>query len=97
MEKRIRITFSIEELQTIVDTAVKNALKDLPVSKESAKTDDPILLSRQETADLLKISLVTLHDWTNTGILKSYKISGRVYYKKHEVLATVRSAVHRVK
>jgi hypothetical protein len=97
MEKRIRIIFSIEELQTIVDTAVKNALKDLPVSKESDKSDDPILLSRQETAELFKISLVTLHEWTNTGILKSYKISGRVYYKKHEVLATVRSAVHRVK
>lgn len=52
----------------------------------------PIYLTRFEAAKLLKISLVTLHDWTQRGILKAYRVAGaatRVYYKPQEIDAAM--------
>ena len=42
-------------------------------------------LTRRETAKLLSISLVTLNEWSKKGILQSYRIGGRVRYKKSEI------------
>ncbi|AUC82266.1 helix-turn-helix domain-containing protein [Lacinutrix sp. Bg11-31] len=47
-------------------------------------------LTRQETADFLKISLVSLWNWTNKGIVKSYSIGNKRYYNKQEILAILR-------
>jgi excisionase family DNA binding protein len=41
--------------------------------------------SRQEVAKTLKISLPTLHEFTKKGILKAYKIGGRVLYKWDQI------------
>ena len=49
----------------------------------------PSLLTRREVVNMLKISLVTLHDWTNKGVLKAYKVGNRVYYKADEVRASL--------
>ncbi|GAB3750060.1 helix-turn-helix transcriptional regulator [Spirosoma pomorum] len=44
------------------------------------------ILTREETAELLKISLPTLTDWTNRGILQSYRLGGnKVRYIEGEV------------
>ena len=42
-------------------------------------------ITRKEVARLFKISLVTLHDWTEKGILTAYKIGNKVFYKRVEV------------
>lgn len=42
-------------------------------------------LTRQEVAELLKVSLVTVHDWTNKQILQRYKIANKVRYIRREV------------
>ncbi|AXO80033.1 DNA-binding protein [Olleya aquimaris] len=47
-------------------------------------------LTRQETADFLRISLVSLWNWTNKGIIKSYAIGNKRYYNKQEILAILR-------
>ncbi|WP_299160099.1 helix-turn-helix domain-containing protein [uncultured Eudoraea sp.] len=43
------------------------------------------LLTREETAEYLKISLSTLWHWSKKGILPSYGIGNRVYYKRIEI------------
>jgi hypothetical protein len=53
------------------------------------RNDDEILLSRLETAKLLKINLTSLWKHTKNGKLKSYGIGNRVFYKKEEVLKSV--------
>ena len=59
-------------------------------TKNIIDTSSPIL-TRQETARLLKVSLQTLYNWTRDGVLKAYKIGNRhVYYKSDEVLAALR-------
>jgi excisionase family DNA binding protein len=39
------------------------------------------LLSRKDTAEILCVSLPTLHEWTKTGIIKAHRIGGRILYK----------------
>jgi excisionase family DNA binding protein len=42
-------------------------------------------LTRRQIADLFKISIVTVHDWTKKGILIAYKLGNKVFYKRAEV------------
>lgn len=48
--------------------------------------DSDKLLTREETAKMLSISLVTLYHWTNKNILQAYRIGKKIRYKKSEVL-----------
>lgn len=47
------------------------------------------LLTRQQTAELLSVSLVTLWDWTNKDIIPAHRISNKIRYKESEVLASL--------
>jgi excisionase family DNA binding protein len=42
-------------------------------------------LSRNEVAELLKCTLPTIHNWAKTGVITSYGINGRVYFKRSEI------------
>lgn len=42
-------------------------------------------LNRKEAAKLLKVSLVTLNEWTKEGIVQGYRIASRVRYKRTEL------------
>lgn len=53
-----------------------------PIIKEK---DLDRLYTRQETAKYLRISLPTLNEWSKTGVLKSYRLGNRVYYKQSEI------------
>jgi len=74
---------------------VKEAIKEqldlhfLQLEKPQTIPDEP-LLSRKEIARFLKISLVTLTDWTKKDF-PHLRENGRVYFLKSEVLAYMRS------
>jgi len=54
---------------------------------QSAGNSSEEYLTREETAQLLKITLSTLHSYTKKGTLKGYRLDGRVLYKRSEVEA----------
>lgn len=60
------------------------ALSETPTTPEPSETT-PGYITRREVANLFKITLVTVHDWTRKGLLQAYKIGNRVYYKRAEV------------
>lgn len=66
---------------------IEIAIQNLNVPPKN--DDEEILLSRLETAKLLKINFTTLWKHTKTGKLKSYGIGNRVFYKKEEVLQSI--------
>lgn len=43
------------------------------------------LLTRKQVAKMFGVTLVTVHDWTRKGLLISYKLANRVYYKREEI------------
>lgn len=47
------------------------------------------LITRDETAKLLGVSLVTLHNWTKANILIAYRVGNKVRFKENEVLASL--------
>ena len=48
--------------------------------------NDEELLTREETANLLKIDSSTLWHWTNKGKVTAYGIGARRYYKRGEIM-----------
>lgn len=51
--------------------------------------DTETLLTRQETAKMLSVSLVTLWNWTKNDIIPAYRIGNKVRYKKGDVLTAL--------
>ncbi len=43
------------------------------------------LLTIKETIKILKCSKQALHNWRKNGILPSYRMGNRVYYKKSDI------------
>lgn len=72
-----------QQFRNDINNDVKTLLEDLKKSFQPKRPDE--LLSRSETAKLLKVNLSTLYLWTKKGKLKSYGISGKVYYKRSEI------------
>ena len=72
-----------QQLRNDINQDVKSLLDELKKSFQPKTPQE--LLTRTETAKLLKINLSSVHNWTKKGLLKSYGISGKVYYKRSEV------------
>jgi len=85
MEREILLVgIKLDELLAKIEAIVEAKLSK---NYSFRNKDDPSTkyLSRAEVARLLKISLPTLHEWTKSELLQSYKIGNRVLYKQEEV------------
>lgn len=87
MDNLILSTYTPEQLTGIINNAVTEAVKNIKIDTSTPQSEK--LLTRKETADKLKISLVTLNDWTKRGLIQSYIIGGRVLYKDSEIEASL--------
>ncbi len=86
MEQIILSGLSVTELIDRIELRIDECMKRLSKAEEIKEVK---LISRQETADLLKITLPTLRTWTKFGLVKGYKIGHRVLYKLDEVMESV--------
>jgi len=77
-----------EQLRAFISDTIRSEISKLaPVGNTptaTAQTDDE-LLTRQQVADRLKISLPTLNELTKNGKITGYRIGNRVRYKAAEV------------
>lgn len=79
----MQIEFNTEELKNEIIEGIKPQFDEL---KKHFQPKNPTeYLTRQETANLLKVDLSTIHNYTKKGVLTSYGIGSRVYYKRSEV------------
>ncbi len=76
---------SIEQLQQLIGTSVKNGIQELQKELQT-KDNSEELLSRDETCQFLKVDSSTLWAWTNQGKVNAYGIGARRYYKRSELL-----------
>lgn len=81
------------ELANLISESVFTQIQEMvnASTKEQPKTEND-LLSRKETADFFKVSLVSIHAWMKDGIIKPYKVGNRTYFKKSELLNVVESS-----
>jgi hypothetical protein len=84
MERTIQfVQITPEQLQNAIIEGVKSQLNDLKAHFQPKEPTE--YLTRQDVAKMLQIDLSSVHNWTKRGVLKSYQISGRIYYKRAEV------------
>lgn len=64
--------------------------KEISEIKTNFQPKEPtVLMTRTETAEFLKISISTLWHWSKKGIVPSYGIGNRVYYKRSDIEASL--------
>ena len=87
------LSIPLIEFETIQKGWIREVLDEKNKSESNTKSELPELPTPKQTAIYLGVSSVTLWKWTKEGLLQSYKISGRIRYKREEVL----QALHQVK
>lgn len=72
-----------EELKEIVSEGLRTQIEELKRIQTSKDPEE--LLTRNETAKLLKINLATLWSWTKSGKIESVGLGNRVYYRRSDI------------
>jgi len=85
MESTILQNVSFLELKKLISETVQEQIEH--IQQPPPKTE---LLTRKEAAEILGVSLPTLHYWTKDGKVPAYRIGNRVRYKRNEVLNSLR-------
>jgi predicted DNA-binding transcriptional regulator AlpA len=71
----------VEEIAHKIDSAIAAHLDKAETSPEQKEE----LLTVEETIQFLKCSKQALWNWRKSGILPSYRLGNRVYYKKSDI------------
>jgi len=80
----------ITQLHNVEPRQLLNPLSELKKQIEDLKTHlqpkkPTEYLTRNEVAEMLKINLSTVHNWTKNETLIAYSIGARIYFKRSEV------------
>ena len=78
-------SFTGKELQSLISNSLKETLQTLDFLKPQKATEPNQILSRKETAEMLNISLPTLHSYTQQGLIKAVRIGCSVRYKLDDI------------
>lgn len=65
-----------DDLRQIVADEVKKALQAKPVPRQ---------FTREEVAEMLHVTLATIHNWVRAGRLHPVKVNGRVLFAEEDV------------
>ena len=77
----------LELIQEVVKREIKPVLSSMGnnLDQEVKSETQTELYTRKETAEKLRVSLVTLDIWTKVGIIKAQRIGTRVRYSKKAI------------
>jgi excisionase family DNA binding protein len=79
---------SVQELEELIRATVSEQLKPIYeaiLQRGTSVTELSENMTPKEVASYLKISTVTVWQWTKEGKLTAYRLSNRKYYKRNEV------------
>jgi excisionase family DNA binding protein len=88
--ENVHVLFPIQlsELEMLINRAVEKTIQqavEKAIEKKLAPKPSDELITREEAAELLRVTLPTLHNWTKAGRLPFYKIASRVRYKRADI------------
>ncbi|RAJ17818.1 helix-turn-helix domain-containing protein [Olleya aquimaris] len=78
--------YSQEELIKKLLKTIESRIEVLDKKRKKTVIEHEELLTVEETMKLLKCSKQALWNWRKNGILPSYRLGNRVYYKHSEIL-----------
>lgn len=68
-----------------VRAAIIDAVRQVIEETEKKKDVNADLITRKAVLKILNVSAPTLHDWTRRGLVPSYRMGSRVYYRQSEI------------
>ena len=74
------------------DQIVSAISKRLDALEEKFPPQQSEWITRKQASTMLRVSLVTIHEWSKKGILKPYRIGNRVRFKLHEIEETLNNS-----
>lgn len=84
------VTLSPDDLAAMIRSSLRAVLDEEPAPPVNGQSPDPgAYLTREETCDLLHISLVTLRKYEKRGELLPCRFGRRVLYRKTDVDAAL--------
>lgn len=83
------VQFSPEEFKALIKDGYREQLEDFKTQWSKKELENEIL-TREETCSFLDIDASTLARWTKKGKIQSFGISGRRYYKKSQIMASLK-------
>ncbi|WMI66718.1 helix-turn-helix domain-containing protein [Aestuariibaculum sp. YM273] len=86
---------TLSNIKDILQEVIEINLKRID---NGVKQEMLTLLTRQDTAKALCISLPTLNQWTKEGVIKAHRIGNRVLYRLEDIndaLTEVKTSVKR--
>jgi excisionase family DNA binding protein len=88
-QEQNNVVFSQLPINDFVEKIVARLMEIVgPLLKEKKDVTPPKLeeyITRKEAAQILKVSLVTLHKYTTTGLVPAYRICRQIRLKESEV------------
>jgi hypothetical protein len=78
--EQLEASYLIEKLE-----GLEKQIRELQNQNKPAPQNNSDFISRKEVAEIFKISIVTAHEWSSKGILRTYKIGNRIFYKRSEI------------
>lgn len=85
METQIILTTN-HELRSLLREELQAISNDPPKTLEGGDE----IMRRSDIAELFGVSLVTVHAWMKSGQIPFHRIGGRTYFKKNEVMASLK-------
>lgn len=73
-----------DDVRTAIKDAVRQAIEE--AKQDTTPNAGSDLITRETALKLLDVTAPTLHDWTRRGIIPSYRMGVRVYYKHSEIM-----------
>ena len=79
---------SLEMLSQIIENAVNTAIAKFERNKPQQPNADE-LLTQNQAAKFLNITVPTLIEWKRRGYVKYRKINAKIFYSKNELLESM--------
>lgn len=77
---------SVKDLRNMIENAVETKIKNLGIMMPNF--EEP-LVKLPAITKMFNVSVQSIHNWQNKGLIPYYKVDRATYYKKSEVMAAI--------
>lgn len=91
--EKLLVQLSVQELGELITKSLKVEMIELikVIQMIPKEDEEDKLITRRETANLLRVSVETLHHWNKNKILEAKKMGSRVFYLKSDIMNKLNS------
>ena len=89
MQAIIPVGVTYAQLLDDVRAVVRHEMSNAPAAPAAGNPPAEELLSIQEAAEMLGVTVQTTHEWKRRGLLKYHKLGSRSYIKRSDILAAL--------